>query len=201
MDNQGNFLDLKAFNQSTSINTNFLQYQGVIECLKKLLKNKETHIDSNMIGPIVPKLVHTILKQRKGSHNIYEVLNQNTEEPTGKIKWNQLYHLNENAWEHIFLAPFKLTKCTKLRWFQTCINHRILVTNKFLFQIKVIDSPKCSFCGDTEETIDHVLWNCLKTKRFLQELTERFQEMRISLNLNEVTFILGNFPQNILNIL
>ena len=43
--------------------------------------------------------------------------------------------------------------------------------------------------------------NCLKTKRFLQELTERFQEMRISLNLNEVTFILGNFPQNIPNIL
>ena len=99
----------------------------------------------------------------------------------------------------IFLAPFKLTKCTKLRRYQTCINHRILVTNKFLFQIKVIDSPKCSFCGDTDETIDHILWNCLKTKQFLQELTERFQEMRISLNLNEVTFILGNFPQNTSN--
>ena len=48
MDNQDNFLELKVFNQSTSINTNFLQYQGVIECLKKLMKNKETHIDSNM---------------------------------------------------------------------------------------------------------------------------------------------------------
>ena len=65
MDNQGNFLDLKAFNQSTSINTNFLQYQGVIECLKKLMKNKETHIDSNMIGPIIPNLIHTILRQKK----------------------------------------------------------------------------------------------------------------------------------------
>ena len=117
--------------------------------LKKLMKNKETHIDSNMIGPIIPKLVHTILKQKKGSQNIYEVLNQNTEEPTGKIKWNQLYHLDEKSWEHIFLAHFKLTKCTKLRWFQTCINHRILVTKKILFQIKAIDSPKCSFCGDT----------------------------------------------------
>ena len=44
VDNQGNFLDLKAFNQSTSINTNFLQHQGLIECLKKLTKNKETHL-------------------------------------------------------------------------------------------------------------------------------------------------------------
>ena len=87
------------------------------------------------------------------------------------------------------------------RWFQTCINYRILVTNKILFQIKVTDNPKCSFCGDTDETIDHVLWNCLKTKQFLQELTEKFQEMRISLNLNEVTFILGKFSQNTPSIL
>ena len=150
---------------------------------------------------MISKLVHTILKQKKGSQNIYEVLNQNTDEPTGKIKPNQLDHLDEESWEHIFLAPFKLTKCTKLRWFQTCINHRILVTNKFLFQIKVIDSHKCSFCGDNDETNNYVLWNCLKTKRFLQELKERFKEMRISLHLNEVTFILGNFPQNTPNIL
>ena len=98
MDNQSNFLDLNnLINQHLSINTNFLQYQGVIECLKKLMKNKETHIDSNMIGPIIPKLVHTILKQKKGSQNKYEVLNQNTGKPTGKLKWNQLYHLNEKS--------------------------------------------------------------------------------------------------------
>ena len=30
---------------------------------------------------------------------------------------------------------------------------------------------------------------------------QNIEEMRISLNLNEVTFILGNFPQNIPNIL
>ena len=70
------------------------------------------------------------------------------------------------------------------------------ISNKILFQIKVIDRPKYSFCGDTDETIDHLLWNWWKTKLFLQELTERFQEMRISLNLNEAFFILGNFPQN-----
>ena len=75
MDNQANCLDLKAFNQSTSINTNFLQY-GVIEYLKKLMENKETYIDNNMIGPIIPKLVHNILKQKKGSQYIYKVLNQ-----------------------------------------------------------------------------------------------------------------------------
>ena len=40
MDNEGNLLDFHTFTQSTSINTNFLQYQGVIECTKKLMRKK-----------------------------------------------------------------------------------------------------------------------------------------------------------------
>ena len=55
-------------------------------------------------------------------------------------KWNRLYHIGEKSWEYIFTAPFKITKCTKLRWFQTCINHKILVTHKFLYQLNTIDS-------------------------------------------------------------
>ena len=80
-----------------------------------------------MQGPIIPKFISTLLKQNKGSQNIYNILN--------KIKWNQLYNINEESWEYIFQAPFQISKCTKLRWFQVTINHRILVTNKFLYQI------------------------------------------------------------------
>ena len=48
---------------------------------------------------------------------------------------------------YIFMAPFKIIKCTKLRWFQTGIHYKILVTNKFLYQLKTIDSHNCSFCS------------------------------------------------------
>ena len=58
------------------------------------------------------------------------------------------------------LAPFKLTKCTKLRWFQICINQKILVTNKLLYQIKIIDNPTCSLCGNNEESIEPLFWKC-----------------------------------------
>ena len=120
----------------------------MIECLRKFKKNRKVNIKSNIFGPIIPKLISTILKQKKGSQNIYEILNKNNDEPTGKIKWNQIYNnIDENTWEYIFQAPFKITKCTKLRWFQTTINHKIMVTtcNKFLFQINLINSPIVPF--------------------------------------------------------
>ena len=148
-----------------------------------------------MIGPIIPKVMYIILKHKKGSQNIYTILNQNKDEPTGKCKWNEIYTIDEKSWEYIFQAPFMITKCTKLRWFQTTINHRLLKTNKLLFQMNLIDSPKCSFCGNDDETIGHLLWKCSKTQSFIQEMVRRFQDMSITLNLDEKTFILGSFPK------
>ena len=72
-----------------------------------------------------------------------------------------------------------ITKCINLRWFQTTINHRILTINKLFFHM--IDSPKCSFCGNDDETIDPLLWKCSKTQLFIQEMARRFQDMSIIL--------------------
>lgn len=194
VDNQGNFYDFDTFTRNTAINTNFLQFQGVIECLN-FKKSRKISIKSNIFGPIIPKTISTILKQYKGSQNIYATLNKNNDEPTGKIKWNYIYNIDENMWEDIFQAPFKITKCTKLRWFQITINHKIMITNKFLFQINLANSPNCSFCGNYEETIEHLLWRCPKTQLFIQEMLNNFKEMSIELDLKEETFILGNFSK------
>lgn len=201
IDNEGNFLEFKVFVQNTAIHTNFLQYQGVIDCLKKFLKKKGGYIKNNMFGPIIPKLIYTISKQKKGSQNIYNILNQNKDDPTGKIKWNQIYHIEEKSWQYIFEAPFKITRCTKLRWFQTTINHRIFTTNKLLFQMNLKDSPKCFFCGNNNETLEHLFWKCPKTQLFIQDMKRKFHELSITLNLDEETFILGNFPKTISNII
>ena len=117
------------------------------------MRKKQANINNDMIGPIIPKVMYIILKQKKCSQNIYTILNQNKDEPTGKCKWNEIYTIDEKSWEYIFQAPFMITKCTKFRWFQTTINHRILTTNKLLFQMNLIDSPKCTFCGNNDETI------------------------------------------------
>ena len=86
MDNEGNLLNFHAFIQSTSIKTNFLLYQGVIECIKKLMKKNKliNKLDRDITGSIFPKIFQLILKQKKGSQNIYKILNENNDEPTGK---------------------------------------------------------------------------------------------------------------------
>ena len=201
IDNQGKFYNFHSFIEKTSVNTNFIQYQGVIECIKKVLRDANGDLRSDVQGPIIPKFISTLLKQNKGSQNIYNILNKNKETPSGKIKWNQLYNINEESWEYIFQAPFQISQCTKLRWFQVTINHRVLATNKFLYQINIKDSSKCTFCGAFEETISHLFWSCTKTQHFLRDLVKRFEEMDVQLDLNEISFILGLYPKSTSEIL
>ena len=56
-------MDSNAFSQSTTINTNFIKYQGVIECLRKFMKKKHNEGNTKMtfIGPILPKAIKSIL--------------------------------------------------------------------------------------------------------------------------------------------
>lgn len=181
----------QTFAELTDIRTNYLEYQGVVQCLKRMFRDKTVETTDFIPGPYIPIYIHLLLKQKKGSQNIYNVLNKNKELPTGKIKWNRIYDLDDESWESIYQAPFQITKCSKLRWFQTSINHNILTTNKFLKTINLIDSPDCTLCGQFEETITHLFWHCSKTRIFLKELETKFQTNNIQLDLREKTFILG----------
>ena len=60
------------------------------------------------------------------SRKLYEILNTNCEEPTGKVRWNQIFNICDAEWEKNFSLPFRLTKNTKLQWFQFRMNHDIL---------------------------------------------------------------------------
>ena len=68
---------------------------------KNKLINK---LDKNITGPIFPSIVQSSLKRKKGSQNIFKILNKNNDEPTGKNKWNRLYHIDESH-GNIYLWP------------------------------------------------------------------------------------------------
>ena len=87
---------------------------------------------------------------------MYITLNHNTETATGRVTWSKIYDFDDNAWNDIYLWPFKITKDTTLQWFQTRINHNTLATNNFLHRIKYIKDPRCSFCAKEPENIRHL---------------------------------------------
>ena len=60
------------------------------------------------------------------------LLNEKYVKPTGMLKWNDVFNLSEKQWIKIFFLPSLCTEDTKLRWFQSRINHKILGTNNNL---------------------------------------------------------------------
>ena len=105
--------------------------------------------------------------------------------------WNNTYNFQENEWKFIYMYPFKTTKYSQLRWFQIRINHNILVTNKLLKHMKLIDDSRCTFCTNDEETIVHLLWSCNKTQEFLNLIITWFKSYDIHINLTEKLFLFG----------
>jgi hypothetical protein len=53
----------------------------------------------------------------------------------GKTKCCELLEIDNAEWKIIHNLPFKITKSTKLQWFQYRIINKILATNSFLFKI------------------------------------------------------------------
>ena len=117
-------------------------------------------------SPILPFAFKIYLKSKKGTQDMYKLLNKSTELPSGRIAWDKKYTFNNNEWKTIFKEAFRITKDTTMQWFQTRINHKNLATNKFLCKIKVTNDPKCFFCSVSDETIEHLLWECNIVKGF-----------------------------------
>ena len=73
---------------------------------------------------------------------------------------------------------------TILQWFQLCINHHLLATNKNLHKIKYTDNLTCTFCAEQVETIHHLLWDCKHTKVMIQDLKSWLADNNIFINIH-----------------
>ena len=60
---------------------------------------------------------------------MYNELNKNYDEPTSKRRWNEKCNFSDQEWKKIYDYPFSIIRYPAIKWFQTSINHTILVTN------------------------------------------------------------------------
>lgn len=108
-------------------------------------------------------------------------------------KWQNKIGLNVEVedMDLAFLQIRELALSTKLRDFQFRFLHRKIFTNKILYQWKISDTDRCSFCQDHYETIEHLFYECQIVKRFWELFSNWYEAMTdtiLNLSLDQIVF-------------
>ena len=92
--------------------------------------------------------------------------------PTCVLKWKTLhvdFDMSEEEWADVFLRPYICLRETKLQSFQYKIINRIINCNKKLFDMKIKNSPVCSYCDQTDD-IGHFFFMCKDVYEFWKRI-------------------------------
>ena len=104
-----------------------------------------------------------------GSKGTYSLIQQQREKtPTAQLRWAGIYidlPPNLAMWSEFYKTPYKACPETKLQSLQFKIYHRVVPCNKYLYQRKGIESPKCNF-RDGEDDMEHFFLYCAELERF-----------------------------------
>ena len=78
------------------------------------------------------------------------------------------------------------------REFQYKLLNRCIATNAFLCKIGILASPACSFCGERDESLQHLFVSCHYTREFWAEVIKWFSDFNININeLSDKSIMLG----------
>ena len=187
----GTFHTFEDFNQIYSVNTNFLQYRGVVSAVKTFLARSEIEYSSQHF-PSIPSNIEYIIRCKTGTKDLYNILARNCTIPTGRKRWEEKLELDDLNWGVIYKNCFRATKNTKLQWFQYRIVHHILTTNSFMFKLGLLNNPFCTFCNLQRETIIHIMWECPEVQKFLESLEVLLEALPFHFHLTKEVLFLGS---------
>ena len=86
--------------------------------------------------------------------------------PVSKYKYEQLFPTHGLPWKDIYLLPRSATLDSKLREFQYKVLSRILYANKALHRMGIVNSPACTFCQVSDESLEHLFLHCPTSRAF-----------------------------------
>ena len=84
------FLKYEEISNNIGLNTNFIQYNGLIHAINRyknnlILKSQE----NNITRPIQPTCIKVLNQDEKGCQTVYRILIANETIPTAKGKWQR----------------------------------------------------------------------------------------------------------------
>ena len=173
LDSEGVFLSHSQIQLKFNINCNFLQVLQIRQSIPIHWRN----VIADGKGKTPPLLDNSIqimdkmVKVEGLTSKLFYLLlvSKKFREPQCKTKWCEYFPLfkcvDNSVWERIFEMPFLVTRETKLQSFQYRLVHRIIPCNKWLYNISIRETSKCTFC-DNEDTIIHYFLKCPNTNLF-----------------------------------
>ena len=114
------------------------------------------------MNPWCQEHVLTILCDNKSNQLIKHEFLKRKHHLTIIDKWETMLLIPEDPrfWNKTFTLLKTYNQNKWMRMFQYKILHRILATNKILFQYKIIESPSCSYYELEDESIQHLFCEC-----------------------------------------
>ena len=189
-------------------NIDFLTMHRIKTAISNCLNTQILLHDMNTIAPLerpyIPFYLRPILKDKKGVRSLNRALNiKENDHVFFNSKWNIDFEsqINIQTWKNAYILCFKLINDNYLIWLQYRILNRILGTNYLLYKMKLIDSPLCTLCAQSDETLLHLLWNCQKAQFLWGAIQDWiFNKLHITIELTAEMIILGHLEREMINI-
>ena len=117
---------------------------------------------------------HEIFSLNKlNSATLYEIfIDVSKIKPTSQTYFENLIPNFKPDWKDIYLLLRRVTLDTNLRMFQYELLNNVLYLNSMLFKFKKVDSPRCSYCNEEEETQLYLFHSSLKTNQFCNKFRQ-----------------------------
>lgn len=189
----GELLSYEQFIDKYQIQTNFLEFYGIINIVRNFIRNSGIDLNNApLTNCYVPFDIKGIIKNKKGCTEIYNILNKNSIVPKSQLRWNTVFENVNINWNNIYNIPAKCCNNTKLHWFQYRILHRILATNYLLTKMNIKQSDQCTFCLAESEKVEHLFWHCNVVNHFWQNIEQWiYTKADFLINIDKVRAIFG----------
>ena len=191
-------MTLYDFQQKYNFTPPFTTFQGIK--LAVLSSGPELR---NIDG-VAPR--RCICGNKKCSRDMYDIfIEEMYMKPKSERKWETELNLAPLFdWKTANAHILKITKDTNLIWFHNRLLHRILPTQKYLYYMKLTNSPLCNFCNEEEDTFLHAFFECEHVNDFWNNVKDWVnQNINNDIHLSKSDIIFGKLGShhNALNII
>ena len=194
----GTVVPFNVWQKRGALVKDYMGWRNIISCIPVDIKTQLDNLKQQSVFYPMFGTKNNILVQNASEKDIKEFLHitdfKQMKENDFKIRQKLTYihgNMDHETWQNIYTLPHDILKCNKLKELQYKILFRYLGTNKLLYKINIVTSPRCSLCEMNVESIEHLMFECMVSTNFwlsIQQCWNETHHVKFQLNLKDIMF-------------